>query len=60
MLTCHWSLFKCLLYIECHLSSFVFIICDNVYLSDTALECVLQELLKAIHTNVIFRVIGEY
>ena len=32
----------------------VFIICDIVYLSDSALECVLQELLKAIHTGVIF------
>ena len=31
-----------------------------VYLSDTALECVLQELLKTIHTDVIFRIIGEY
>ena len=48
------------IYVECHLSSFVFIICDIVYLSDTALECVLQELWKAIHTDVVFRVIDEY
>ena len=79
MLTCQLSLFECLLYIECHLNlfecllyiyvewhlnSFVFIICDIVYLcrvfGDTALECVLQELLKAIHTELIFRIIGEY
>ena len=51
---------ECLLYIECHWSPFVFINCDIVYLSDTALECVLQELLKAIRTDVIFRIIGEY
>jgi len=62
VLTCHLSLVECLLYIECPLSSFeclLFVICDIVYLS-TALECVLQELSKAIHTDVIFRVIGEY
>ena len=49
-----------IIYVECHLNSFVLIICDIVYLSDTALECVLQELLKAIHTDVVFRVIDEY
>ena len=32
----------------------MFIVCDIVYLSDTALECVLQELMKAIHTDVIY------
>ena len=48
------------IYVDSHLSSFLFIICDIVYVSDTALQCGLQELLKAIHTDVVFRVIDEY